>query len=65
MRIIIDRIEGDVAVVELPNGQTLDCPAVLFPDGAEGDVFVIEKDAAEAQARQGRIEEKMGRLFVD
>ena len=34
---VVDRIEGDIAVVEF-NGQTIDIPTSFLPDGArEGD----------------------------
>ena len=65
VKITIDRIENGVAVAELPNGQMINVPGALFPDAAEGDVYTIEKDAAEAEIRRKRINEKMNRLFVD
>jgi len=33
---IVDRIEGDRAVVEAPNGRIYDLPAAIFPGIAEG-----------------------------
>ena len=45
MKLIIDRFEGDFAVVELPNGQMIDCPKVLLPDNAkEGSILNITVD---------------------
>ncbi|RSD26986.1 DUF3006 domain-containing protein [Mesobacillus subterraneus] len=39
---IIDRFEGEVAVVEI-NGQTKDYPKTIFPkDATTGDVVIIE-----------------------
>ena len=35
MKLIIDRFEGDFAVVELPNGKMIDCPKALLPDDAK------------------------------
>lgn len=65
MRVVIDRIENDRAVVELPDGQTMQLPAVLFPHAAEGDVYTIEKDPSETEERRRRIENKMESLFLD
>lgn len=65
MKITVDRIEGDMIVAELPTGQTVDIPRTLMPDAAEGDVFSIEKDQADADGRRKRIEGKMNNLFVD
>ena len=65
MRVVIDRIENDRAVVELPDGQTMQLPAALFPHAAEGDVYTIEKDPSETEERRRRIENKMESLFLD
>jgi len=40
MRVIIDRIEEDIAVVEL-NGEMYRAPAQLFGDAREGDTVEI------------------------
>ncbi len=40
MRIIIDRFEGDIAVVELDN-EMLNVPRGLFPGAREGDAVEI------------------------
>ena len=63
MKITIDRIENDVAVIEFPDGKTLNIPLLLFPDAEEGDVYNIEKDSARRDARRCHIEDKMRRLF--
>lgn len=65
MRVVIDRIENDRAVVELPDGQMMQLPAALFPHAAEGDVYTIEKDPSETDERRRRIENKMSKLFWD
>lgn len=65
MKITIDRIENNVAVIELPDRKTLDIPRRLFPDAEEGDVYSIEKDSAQRDASRCRIEDKMRRLFHD
>ena len=65
MKITIDRIENGVAVIELPDGKIIDVPSALFPGAAESDVYTIEKDKTETEARRKRIDDKMNRLFVD
>ena len=63
MKITVDRIEGGFIVAELPDKTMVTLPMALLPDAVEGNVYSIERDAAEAQARQTRISEKMARLF--
>ena len=65
---IIDRFEGDFAVVE--NGDVFEnIPCSVLPDGAsEGDVIVFDGekwgvDTAETEKRRARIREKMNRLM--
>lgn len=65
MKITIDRIEKGFVVAELPDGQTVDIPRVVFPDAVEGDIYTIEKDCGERDARSSRIDDKMNRLFED
>jgi hypothetical protein len=58
--IVVDRIEGDLAVLDVA-GQTVELPRAALPAGAgEGTVlaFVIQDDAAlraQAQARLDRM----------
>lgn len=40
MKLIIDRLEGDLAVVELDE-KTLNVPRALFPEAREGDTVEI------------------------
>lgn len=45
MRIIVDRFENNIAVVELPNGTMINCPKELIPDSAkEGSIISIMID---------------------
>lgn len=59
MKVIIDRIEGDYAVVELDNGTIIEVPISIFEDINEGDVYTIEKDQ---ESTDERVEE-IGSLF--
>ena len=62
MQIIIDRIEGEFAVVELPDMTTVNVPLGLFPDAQEGCVYQISKDNDEEAERRKRIQGKFDRL---
>ena len=58
MKIIIDRFEGEYAVVELPNRRMVDLPLIIVPAGArEGDTLDISVDEDETERRRKRIEQ--------
>ena len=64
MKVIIDRFEGDYAVVELPDMTMVDMPRSLIPEGAkEGDVLVIGIDPDETDKRKERIKKLMDDLW--
>ena len=66
MRIIIDRIEGDFAIVELPSGQMIDCPRAMLPDNAkEGSIINITVDENATSEKLQRVTERMNKLFKD
>jgi hypothetical protein len=61
--LIIDRFEGDFAVVETDKGM-INIPKADMPNGAkEGDVLSIAINSDETASRKKRIEDKMNRLF--
>jgi len=62
MQVIIDRIEGDQAVIEFTDMTTVAVPLSLFPDAKEGDVYRISKDEREANKRKNNIQDKFDRL---
>ena len=62
MRIVIDRIEGDFAVVELAAGQTVDVPLGIFPGASEGDIYHISKEEREETDTKNKIQDKFNRL---
>jgi len=64
MKVIIDRFEGDDAIVELPDKRTANLPRVLVPEAVEGDVISIEIDREETHARAGRIGALMDELWA-
>lgn len=66
MKIIIDRFEGNIAVVELPNGKTIDCPKELLPENAkEGNIIKISIDEEATKEKLNKVTERMNRLFKD
>jgi len=62
IQVIIDRFEGDFAVVELPNKEMIDVPIVLFPDAKQGDVIDIIINYNETDKRKKRINELFNKL---
>lgn len=66
MKIIIDRFEGNVAVVELLNGTTIDCPIALLPDNAcEGSIVNITVDEKATEEKLHSLTDRMNRLFKE
>lgn len=66
MKWIIDRIENDIAVCELPNGKTVDIDISALPLGVkEGDVLTVSVDKAETGERKEKIDRLMNSLFKD
>lgn len=52
-RLVVDRFEGDLAVVEVDGGEVVDLPRWLLPPGArEGDVVRLRTTAAEEGRRE-------------
>ena len=66
MKLIIDRFEGEIAVVELPNGQMIDCPKLILPDNAkEGSILNITIDENETDTKLKEVTTRMNKLFKD
>jgi len=63
MRVIIDRFEGEFAVVELPDSKKMvTVPIELFPDAAEGDIVDITINRQETKNREKAINERFDKL---
>ncbi|MCL2663914.1 MAG: DUF3006 domain-containing protein [Oscillospiraceae bacterium] len=61
--LIIDRFEGDFAIVEISDG-FINIPRIDLPSNAmEGDVLIISVDKDESDAREKRIDSMMNSLF--
>lgn len=64
MNFVVDRFEGDYAVVELKNKEMLNIPRAILPEQAkEGDVINISIEETETENRKKRIEDKFNSLF--
>lgn len=64
MKIVIDRIEKNLAVAELPSGDQKVCPIEIFPEGIrEGDIVLIEIAAEETENKRKENKDRMTRLF--
>lgn len=65
MKIIIDRFEGDFAIVELASKETVNMPRALVPKGAkEGAVLNIQVDDAETIKRKKEAKDLFESLFI-
>ena len=63
--LIIDRFEGDFAVVETSKGM-ISLPKSDLPSGAkEGDVLKLAIDVNETSIRKKKIDGMMNKLFKD
>lgn len=64
MQIIIDRFEGEFAVVELKDKTTVNMPRCLLPNNSfEGDVVNIQIDISETAKRVAKIKKLENSLF--
>lgn len=63
---VIDRMEGDLAVIEVAEGKTVNIPRTALPEGAkEGSVLRIAIDREEEARRRKKIRSLFDRLRVD
>lgn len=66
MRIIVDRFEGNIVVIQLENGQMIDCPRALLPPNAkESSILNITVDEVATNDKLQTVTERMNRLFND
>ena len=63
MTFIIDRIEGELAVVEMGDN-TYNIPKILLPEGAkEGDVIATIIDKSETEKKKEEVKSLLNDLF--
>ena len=66
MTIIVDRFEGNIAVVELEDGSIIDCPKALFPpDAKESSIINITVDEKATEEKLQMLTNRMNKLFKD
>ncbi|MDO5569157.1 MAG: DUF3006 domain-containing protein [bacterium] len=65
MKVIIDRFDGEYAVVEIEIGKCVNLPKVLLPNANEGDVIKIEIDKNETKNRKEHIQNLVDNVFED
>lgn len=63
MKVIIDRFEGDFAVVETEDKVMVNLHKSLIPGAKEGDVINIIIDEEETQQRKDKIQKMMDDLW--
>ena len=63
MEVIVDRIEGDYAVVEIEKGNMSNLPLDLVPNVKEGDIVTITVNKDKTEDRKKTIEELMNSVF--
>ncbi len=66
MKFIIDRFEGDIAIIEISENKFVDMPRVLIPNDAnEGDIINICVDKDATQERLSNIKKLEESLWED
>ncbi len=63
MEVIVDRIEGDYAVVEIDKGKMCNLPIEVVPNVKEGDIVTIIINKDKTEERKKTIEELMNSVF--
>ena len=63
MDVIVDRIAGDCAVVEIEKGKMCNLPIELVPNVKEGDVVTITINKDKTKDRKKTVEELMNSVF--
>ncbi|MDE5539193.1 MAG: DUF3006 domain-containing protein [Bacilli bacterium] len=63
MEVIVDRFEGEYAVVEIYIGMFVEIPKILVPDAREGDVVKIIVDKEKTSNRKEKVSKLVDDLF--
>lgn len=63
MDVVVDRIEGEYAVVEIEKGKMCNLPLELVPNVKEGDIVTITINKDKTEKRKKTIEELMNSVF--
>ena len=65
MRVILDRYEGDYAVVELESGELVNMPRMLAMNAEEVDIIELRILEKETYERKAYIQNLANQLFED
>lgn len=65
MEIIVEKIEDNIVVVELPNHELINVPKKLFDSVRENDVINIIVDKNKTIERKKKISKLMDQIFED
>ena len=63
MRVVVDRIEDGVAVLQLENGKIVNAPVELFCECTEGDIVDITVNKPETIKRKTAVKIDVSKLF--
>jgi hypothetical protein len=65
MKLVVDRFEGDFAVLEMPDKTFVNVPKGILEGAKESDVISITVDQDETALRKREVESLMDELFRD
>lgn len=65
MKVIIDRFEGEYAIVELEEKNIVEVPKILIPGAKEGDIIKIEILKQETNSQKEQIQKLINKVFED
>lgn len=65
MTLIVDRIEENFLVVELPDGNFVNIPREIAPTAEEGDVLKVTLDMETKEKRLKSVNQLVNDLFED
>lgn len=63
MKIVIERIENEIAVCELENGNLVEAPLALFGEVKEGDIVTLTVDKQETDTVKEQVQSRVAALF--
>lgn len=64
MKIVIDRIEDEIAVCELENGEMIEAPVSLFGEVKEGDIVSITVEEEQTRIKTNEMQRRLSALFA-
>ncbi|MBQ2942565.1 MAG: DUF3006 domain-containing protein [Clostridia bacterium] len=62
MKVVVDRKEGTLLVLSLPDGECINVSGKICPEAKEGDIINIEILADETKQRKMSLGEKLKKL---